>query len=163
MAHEINRFVADATNDRITELVPDGTLSVDTVLALVNALYLHASWLEVFHASRTTEEPFTRLDGIDVIVSLMRGSSDASAQGDGWVAATKSYVGGLAVQFILPDDGRFNEVAANLAEVIDDAQRNGSSGAELAVPRFETRFHAELSPALQSDASQLSGPRLPTR
>lgn len=150
VAHEINRFVADVTNDRIPDLVPDGTIPDDTVLALVNALYLNASWLEVFDASRTAEEPFTRLDSVEVSVPLMRGSSDASARGDGWVAATKSYVGGLAVQFILPDDGRFDDVAANLAAVINDAQRNGSSGAKLAVPRFETRFHAELSPALQS-------------
>jgi serpin B len=150
VAHEINDFVADATNDQIVDLIADGTIKPETVLALVNALYFKASWLQTFDEASTTDHSFTRLDGSTVDIALMSGTSSSSAAGDGWVAATKSYVGGLSAQFILPDDGRFDEIAANLSAVLSDYETNRTSGAELAVPRFETRTSTELSPALNA-------------
>jgi serpin B len=150
VAHEINRFVSETTNDRIPELVPDGAISDDTVLALVNALYLNASWQQVFPPADTADAPFTLDDGSETTVTMMHGSSDASGRGEGWVAATKNYVGGLAVEFVLPDPGRSAEIRADLTAVLADYHEHASSGSDLAVPRFETRFHAELSPALQS-------------
>lgn len=150
VAAEINRFIAEATNDRLTDVVGQGDIKPETVLALVNALYLKASWLGTFDGKNTTDEPFTRLDGTDVTVPLMRGSGSSSARGDGWVGATKPTVGGLAVQFILPDEGRFPEVAGRFAEVVADYREHATSGSELALPRFETRFGTEISPALQA-------------
>ncbi len=150
VAHEINDFVADATNDRIVDLIGDGVIMPDTVLALVNALYLEASWLEPFDETATTEAPFTLLDGTDVDVDLMNGSSTSSASGDGWVSATKSYVGGLSTQFILPDEGRFDEIAANLSAVLAEADQNRTGGADLSVPRFETRTSTELTEVLNA-------------
>jgi serpin B len=145
VAHEINDFVAEATNDQIVDLIADGTIKPETVLALVNALYLKASWLETFDDSATTNQSFTLLDNTTVEVALMNGSSSSSASGDGWVAATKSYVGGLTAQFILPD-----EIATNLATVVSDFEQNRTSGAALSVPRFETRTSTELTPALNA-------------
>src|SRR5690606_30903588 len=142
VAHEINDFVADATNDQIVDLIADGTIKPETVLALVNALYLKASWLETFDDAATTDNSFTTLDGSTVDIALMNGASSSSAAGDGWVAATKSYVGGLSAHFILPDEGRFDEVAANLPTVLSDYEANRTSGATLALPRFETRTSA---------------------
>lgn len=159
VAHEINDFVADATNDQIIDLIADGTIKPETVLALVNALYLKASWLETFDHAATTEALFTNLDARTVDVDLMHGTSSSSAAGDGWVGATKSYVGGLSAQFILPDDGRFDEIAANLAQVLADYDTNVTSFAELAVPRFETRTSTELSPEL--NALGLTAPYTP--
>jgi serpin B len=150
VAHEINDFVADATNDQIVDLIADGTIKPETVLALVNALYLKASWLETFDEASTTDHSFTTLDGSTVDIALMNGTSSSSAAGDGWVAATKNYVGGISAQFILPDEGRFDEIAANLRIVLADYETNRTSGAELAVPRFETRTSTELSPALKA-------------
>jgi serpin B len=150
VAHEINDFVADATNDQIVDLIADGTIKPETVLALVNALYLKASWLETFDEAATTSDSFTLLDDTTVDVALMNGTSSSSASGDGWVAATKSYVGGLSAQFILPDQGRFEEIAANLPTVLTDYELNRTSGTDLSVPRFETRTSTELTPALNA-------------
>ncbi|MEZ5409213.1 MAG: serpin family protein [Acidimicrobiales bacterium] len=150
VAHAINAFVAGATNDRIPELVADGVISPDTVLALVNALYLKASWLESFEADATADAPFTRADGTEVTVPMMRGASGASSQGAGWRGAEKPYVGGLAAQFILPDEGRFDEVAADLGRVVAEFDANRTVGAELSVPRFEVRANRQLDPALRA-------------
>ncbi len=150
VAHEINDFVAEATNDQIVDLIADGVIKPETVLALVNAVYLKASWLETFNNAATTDASFTLLDSSEVDIALMKGSSSSSAAGDGWVAATKNYVGGLSAQFILPDEGRFDEIAANLPAVMADIEQNRTSGAELAVPRFETRTSTELTSTLKA-------------
>jgi serpin B len=146
---EINGWVSDQTNERIPELIPPEVLKPSTVLALVNALYLNASWLEPFEETATVDETFTRLDGTGVEVPLMQGSGSTSSQGDGWVGATKSYTGGMSIQFILPDNGKFEQVAGNLRAVIAAYPDQQSGGTTLHVPRFETRTSAEVSPLLQ--------------
>lgn len=150
VAHEINDWVADQTEQLITDLIADGALTSDTVFALVNALYMNASWREPFNESRTVDRPFTLLEGTEIDVPLMSGRSDWSSSGDGWVGATKVYVGGLYVQFILPDEGRFDEIADNLATVIEDFPSQAASGAALVVPKFESRTRLELTPPLNA-------------
>ncbi len=149
VADEINAFVADATEDRIPQLIADGVLTPDHVLALVNALYLNASWQQTFDEADTEDGPFTTADGSEVTVPLMHGFSDGSAAGDGWVGATKAYVGGLQAQFVLPDEGRFDEVAADLPAAFEEVSA-GQLGAELVLPRFETRFQTPLTEPLQA-------------
>ncbi len=150
VAHAINAFVADATNDRIPHLVADGVIRPETVLALVNALYLKASWIGTFDETATKDQPFNAPDGATLTVPMMHGGSDSSARGDGWIGATKTYTGGLSAQFILPDDGRFDEIATNLDRVFTEYTANQTSQSTLALPRFDLRFSAELSPALQA-------------
>jgi serpin B len=150
VAHEINRFVAGATAERIKDLLADGVLKPETVLALVNALYLKASWLQVFPPKATSQAPFHRRSGGDVEVPMMQGTSDGSGRGDGWVAATKAYVGGLAAQFILPDEGRFDEVAADIPRVIAQFDEHHGGGALVGVPRFTTRVSTDLSPPFKA-------------
>lgn len=150
VARGINQFVAAATEDQITDLIADGVITPATVLALVNALYMKASWLEPFDAAETEVDTFTRLDGSSARVDMMQGSSSSSAEGDGWIGATKSYTGGLEAQFILPDEGRFDEIASDLSSVFSDYERNRTSGTDFALPRFEVRASVELDDALQS-------------
>jgi serpin B len=150
VAHAINAFVAEATNDRIPHLVADGVTRPETVLALVNALYLKASWLGTFDESATSDQSFTGLDSVEQTVPMMHGSSDSSARGDGWVGATKTYTGGLTAQFILPDEGRFDEIATDLDRVFTEYTATQTSPSTFAMPRFDIEFSAELSPALQS-------------
>lgn len=150
IAHVINDWVAAHTEDRIQNLIGDGVIRPDTVLALVNALYLKASWLAQFDAKLTAAQPFTKLDGSKVQVPMMHGRGDTSATGDGWVGATKAYVGGLSAQFILPDAGKFDAVAGNLAAVFDAYDADHTEGGDLGLPKFTSTFAQELTPALQT-------------
>jgi serpin B len=151
VAHQINAFVAAETEDRIPQLIADGVIDPATVFALVNALYLRASWLEPFDGAQTADgERFTLLDGSETAVPMMHGQSSTSASGDGWVGATKILTGGLATQVILPDEGRFDEIVADPAAVFDQYEAAVTAGAELAMPRLETRSGQELSPALEA-------------
>ncbi len=146
VADAINAFVRDGTHGHINKIIDK--LSPDTVLALVNALFLKASWAEPFDASATKPQSFTRLDSSTLSVSMMHGTTYKSMKGDGWVAGAKAYTGSLSVDFVLPDAGRFDEVAGEFPAVFDEFAKHASGGsAQLAVPRFTTRFMSELRPA----------------
>ncbi len=146
---EINSFVASATNDRITDLLAPGDINPDTVLALVNALFMRASWESTFEVDRTREASFTTLAGDSVDVAMMNGRSSASARGDGWIGASKNYVGDLVAQFVLPDTDRFAEIAAVLPDAFAELSKPNSNGTDFAMPRFATRLNTTLDETLQ--------------
>ena len=96
----------------------------------------------------TVDDDFTLLDGSAVTVPLMHGRSNRSGQGDGWVAATKHLVGNIDVEVVLPDDGRFDDVASRYGDVVAEYSTSSLGGAELVVPKFETRVRTELTDIL---------------
>ncbi len=147
---EINSFVASETNDRITDVLSPGAINPDTVLALVNALYMKASWESMFEADRTQETSFTTLTGDSVNVAMMNGRSSTSASGDGWVGASKNYVGDLVAQFVLPDTDRFDEIAAFLPDAFAELSKPNNNGTDFAMPRFETRLNTTLDETLKA-------------
>lgn len=149
-AERINEFVAAETDDLIPELVQPDAIDPATVLALVNALLLQASWQTTFDAESTAPAPFTRLDGSTADVPLMHGGSDRSGAGDGWVGASKTLVGGLRFEVVLPDEGRFDEVAARHADVTAELATSTNPGGALAVPKFETRVTVGLADVLRT-------------
>jgi serpin B len=118
---DINRWVADATKDRIKELLGQGTVTPDTRLVLVNAIYLKAPWAFPFDPGRTKDGSFTTADGKAVTVPMMSAAvPDGPAQflpyaaGDGWQAVDLPYstpvggtspgIGPLVMTLILPSD-----------------------------------------------------------
>jgi serpin B len=103
-----------------------------------------------FSGTKTADHTFIMLDDSTMNVSMMNGSGDTSGRGNGWVGATKQYVGGLTAQFILPDHGRFDEVAADLDRVVSDYDAGAGDGSPLGVPRFDLRFGVELSDVLRA-------------
>ena len=107
-----------------------------TVLALVNALYLKASWISTFDAAATKDQPFTGSGGAKMTMPMMNGTGDSSAAGNGWVGATKNYTGGLSAQFILPDEGRFDEIATDRDRDLAEYTTNQTSGSSLGLPRI---------------------------
>jgi len=68
----INRWVADATEQKIKELIAHGLLTADTKLVLTNAVYFKAQWDEEFSTSQTSQQPFFATGGRQEKVPLMR-------------------------------------------------------------------------------------------
>ncbi len=147
----INEWVEEQTEGFITDLLPEAAIHSATVLVLVNALYLLATWETAFDPEQTTELDFTRFDGSTVTVEILRGSADAAWSGEGFVAGEKRYDGGLVAQFVLPDEGRFDEVADRLGDVLANGPESGRLGGALFLPKFETRSSAELIAALRTN------------
>jgi serpin B len=60
---EINSWVEQMTQQRITGLIPRGSLTDLTRLVLVNALYVKSAWKYPFDKSNTTQKDFTTTTG----------------------------------------------------------------------------------------------------
>jgi serpin B len=151
----INAWVADQTEDKIMDLVPEGALDSLTRLVLVNAVYLDATWASQFNKESTQDGSFTTLAGTTVTTPMMnQNASFAYAKGDSWQAVELPYAhDDLAMLLIVPDQGRFADVEAQLktgliaqaAEALTDAGE-----VWLSMPKFEFRTQASLADALKS-------------
>ncbi len=67
----INAWVSAETNDKINDLLPDGSLNEDTRMVLVNAIHLKMPWESPFEKSFTKAGDFTRGDGTTVSADFM--------------------------------------------------------------------------------------------
>jgi serpin B len=104
----INGWVSQVTRERIPELVPAGMITPETVVMLVNAIYLKAPWAVPFGEGGTDDQPFHLVDGTTVDVPTMHGSQRhwSAAQGDGYTAVELPYAGDrLSMVVVLPDEG----------------------------------------------------------
>ena len=143
---EINDWVSEQTKEKIKDLIPEGMLSPDTRMALVNAIYFKADWLQPFEASATQDAPFHLLDGSQVTVPTM--NQDAFlpyAKGEGWQAIELAYQGETAaMDIIVPDEGRFEEVESSLDYETTSAILASLQPASLmlALPKFQ--FESEF-------------------
>jgi serpin B len=167
----INRWVAEQTEDKIEDLIPQGALDELTRLVLVNAVYLDATWAHQFDKEATRDGQFTTLAGSLVTTPMMSQSAGFPyAKGDAWEAVELPYARDqLAMLLIVPDQGRFAEVEGQLKSgLIERAVTGLSTGGEveLTMPKFEFRTQAGLAKALKSlgiqsafdpDAADFSG------
>jgi serpin B len=151
---EINNWVSDQTEAKIKDLIPEGVLDSDTRMALVNAIYFKADWLSPFNADSTRDAPFHLLDGSEVTVPTM--NQDAFipyAKGDGWQAIELAYQGETAaMDIIVPDEGRFEEVESSLdyetaSAILSNLQ---PTSVTLSLPKF--KFESEFGLADQLKA-----------
>lgn len=103
----INSWVEDQTKQRIQNLIPDGALTRETSLVLVNAIYLKAPWAEPFEESATKPEPF-HAGGTTAAVKVPTMSITKSfgyTKTNGVTVVSLPYNGGeLQFLIILPDD-----------------------------------------------------------
>lgn len=149
----INAWVAEQTNDRIPELIPDGVLSAMTRLVLTNAVYLDATWAAPFDGNDTWEAPFTRLDGSEVLVETMHKQLVARyAAGDSWQAIELPYLGEeLAMLFLVPDPGTLADIEAGVADGLFDEVLDtlGPADVNLSLPKYEFQFKTSVAQLLR--------------
>ena len=67
----INAWVEEQTRKKITNLLTPGSVSADTRLVLVNAVYFKGLWAEPFDKKLTQNAPFYCADGQNVEIPLM--------------------------------------------------------------------------------------------
>ena len=138
----INDWVADRTEDRIKDLIPQGVIDEFTRLVLTNAIYFNAKWRYTFDESSTLMRPFHLLDGGEVHVQMMMSEPEyfGYASGEGYQAVDLPYAGGgLSMTILLPDEGRFKEFENSIDAVLVGRILEDIEGplVELTMPRFE--------------------------
>ncbi|XP_035509856.1 leukocyte elastase inhibitor [Morone saxatilis] len=68
---EINSWVEQQTENKIKDLLKQGTVNTMTRLALVNAIYFKGNWLHRFDAANTKEMPFKSTKNGKQMVQMM--------------------------------------------------------------------------------------------
>lgn len=165
----INAWVEDRTQDRIVDLLPEGSITPGTAAVLTNAIYFKAPWGTKFNPDQTESGPFTLADGSTVSADLMQQlDTHLYAEGDGWQAVELGFRGdALAMLVVVPESDAF----ASIDTTIDGAQLDAIVAAlepmqvNVTLPKFTFETEFTLSEALQtmgmttafSDACDLSG------
>ncbi len=148
----INDWIAEQTEDRIIDLIPQGVIDTLTRMVLTNAIYFKATWALPFEEGRTNDGPFHLLDGSEILVPMMRNTASFSyARMDGYQAVDLPYVGHeLSMTILLPDEGRFREFEDSLdttllERVLGDAEHKY---VDLVMPKFEFESQFALAKTL---------------
>jgi serpin B len=148
----INSWVAERTEDRIEDLLPQSSISPQTVLVLTNAIYFLASWDQQFDPEDTQDGTFTSLDGTESSVPMMQqGLRTDYASVPGAEAIELPYVGkDVSMVLILPDEEAFESFERDLdAETLFGIfDQLGDASGHLAMPRFEFETGVQLSEVL---------------
>lgn len=110
----INSWVEDQTRQRIRNLIPQGGVTTDTRLVLVNALYLKAPWDAPFARTATAPRDFRlATGGVREVPTMQRTATLGHAVDEGFTLVTLDYLGGeLQCVIALPDEGQSIEAAA---------------------------------------------------
>jgi len=111
----INGWVSEETATRIPELLPAQSVSAQTRLVLVNAVYFNAAWAQPFEPSITKDGTFHGLNG-DVPASFMAATNYLGhTRGEDFDAVALPYDGKeLELVAIVPDAGKLDAVEGRL-------------------------------------------------
>ena len=151
----INAWVAEQTNNKIQDLLPQGSVVASTKLVLTDAVYFNAAWGSPFDANNTGDGSFTLLDGSSVTAKFMRSDFYGlpATQGTNFVAASLPYADdNLSLVVVVPDAGQFSQVESSL-----DANTLGTLVAGLtnqavsvALPRYKVETGTSLKDLLMA-------------
>ncbi len=150
---DINDWIADATADRIEDIIPPGAITPDMRLVLANAIFFKANWLTLFDENLTTDGDFTRLDGSTVSVPMMNQTETLGyMQSEGFQAVRLPYFGdNISMIVTLPDMGNFEAFEQQWdASTLQDVVKNLTfEQVQVQIPRFEYEASVSLSKILQ--------------
>ena len=146
----VNEWVELATEDRIKDLIPEGAITVDTRLSLVNAIWFKANWFSQFDPEATEVGTFTLGDGATADVPLMQASLRTGyVSNDLFEAVRLPYAGDASMVVLLPKQGSPADLASQLTPA-DVKIAWGDFLVELTMPSFQFEAEVALGEALQA-------------
>jgi len=151
----INTWVAEQTEDKIQDLIPQGMLHPDTRLVLTNAIYFLGDWAHEFEKDKTVDRPFHPGGDAEITVPTMAQTKTfGHAKIDGGQLLSLPYQSGeLEMVILLPDavDG-LADLEKNLTPEALTGWLEALSPAltDVQLPRFKLEGEFSLNKALQS-------------
>lgn len=156
----VNAWVNEKTRGKIPTILPPGSVTPQTILVLVNAIYFKGLWDKPFPKAATAPQPFHLLDGGVKPHPMMSRSTSFRYYEDAALQAIRLPYGSgrLGMIVVLPakgsslkalvaglDAGRWRSLVAGLKN------RPG----KLVLPRFKAEYSAELSRTLKAMGMEL--------
>ena len=151
----INDWVAERTEDRIQDLIPEGLIDHLTRLVLSNAIYFKAAWRLPFDEGLTSTGTFHLLSGDCVDVPMMRQTETFGFARDETArvqAVELPYAGEEASMLLfLPDVGTYDPFERSLsAELVSEFSKQLMPvRIRLSVPSFEIESEFRLADTLK--------------
>lgn len=151
----INDWVAEKTEYRIAELLPEGSLSPTTQLVLTNALFFKGKWQLPFNEKRTREGSFFVRDDDSVNVELMRIKDEFryGEFGDKKIIQLPYGEGELSMFVLLPESPEAMqalESQLDLKKLKEWTSQLERQRVDVTLPKFKVRSDAKLVAALQA-------------
>ena len=143
----VNAWINQKTNGLIPSMLD--SLDPDAVALLVNALYLKADWARTFDTNDTTQGTFTTESGAEVeayYLSATLGSARYLDTGSATGIVLPYKDGRLGFLAAMPKSGQLALDGSTIAGLL--AAAKDQSNVELRMPKFDTKFGADLAPAL---------------
>jgi serpin B len=150
----INQWVEDRTEKRIKDLLPPGSIKVDTKLVIVNALYFKADWQSPFSKDQTKDEDFFPASGAAIKVPTMheRNHSAKYAETADAQLLELGYRGGpVAMTIVLPKakDGLAKlENSLTPASVNDMLGKLAPADVKISLPKIKIESTLDLGKEL---------------
>lgn len=155
----INDWVEFKTEDKIKELLPEGSIKPNTVAVLTNAIYFNASWREVF-PEQTSNDTFTLGDGTEISVPIMKQLAGyRHIERTDFHALEMPYDGGeVSMVVLLPKSGSVQDLELALTPVELDAAIAGLEDkmVQLAFPKFKFETPLPLSDHLMAMGMEIA-------
>jgi serpin B len=151
----INEWVADQTANKITDLLPQGSITDLTRLVLTNAIYFNAAWATQFDKGATRDGQFTLLGGGNVTASMMKQNNKSYqyAEGPNYQAIELPYDGqDLSMIVLLPQNGQYAqfETALNNQKLNDIMAQLQPAIVNLTMPKFKIESDLALAATLKT-------------
>ncbi len=151
----INQWVADQTENKIKDLLPQGSVTHLTRLVLTNAIYFNAAWATQFEKTMTADGQFTLLDGSRVNVPMMKqyAKNYKYAEGSGYQAIELPYDGReLSMIVLLPPAWQYTqfESALDYAKLNTIFGQMQNAAVDLSMPKFKIETELNLNKNLKT-------------
>lgn len=102
-AETMSKWVSDMTREMIE---PEFKFDTDQILTILNTLYFDAKWNLPFDEEMTRQMDFIKADSSSLKKDFMHMTEEGSYyKGDNFTKASKTFVNGVKLSFILPDKG----------------------------------------------------------
>ena len=149
---DVNAWISEKTHEMIPQML--NRISDDAQLLLVNALAFEGGWEDPFDSELTSPDTFTREDGTEQDVTMMRSTEDSYLEGELATGFVKPYEGyDYAFVGLLPAEGvTVDELLASLdGNTLEELLTPvADAGAEIGLPKFTAIYEAELGGALRA-------------
>ncbi|HEX5457913.1 MAG TPA: serpin family protein [Candidatus Nitrosotalea sp.] len=112
----INTWVENKTNQKIVDLLPEGSINENTRVVLTNAIYFKGNWTNQFEAYKTSDQNFTTQNGIIKVPTMTTTTSFPYFEDNTVQALKMPYQGGhLSMIVLLPKDNNLGGLVSSLS------------------------------------------------
>jgi len=154
---EISQWVEQNTRGRIKDIPSPGSITPQTQLALINAIYFKGEWTDPFDEHKTYDGAFHLLDRSDVSVPMMVHSAAYmtcdTEENYRAVQLTYGQFENATMLFLIPDADTFNDFQNTLDTILYQdilSSLNNAKKATLTMPRFNFAGEIDLRKTLSS-------------